>query len=62
MAGYSRQSLIEGIEQCHKNIETFNEAIRKEHETIAEYKFYIQKIDEHEKLEKQIKENVTNDS
>jgi hypothetical protein len=52
MAGYSKNSLIEGIKNCKKNIETFKAAIKKEHQTIEEYKFYIQKIDEHEKQQK----------
>ena len=51
MPGYSKQSLIEGIANCYKAISTFKDAIKKEEQTIEEYKFYIQEIDKKEKLE-----------
>lgn len=44
MAGFSVESLERGILACEKNIITFEEAIKKENNTIEEYRFMIKTI------------------
>jgi len=41
---YNTESLKRGIDACMKNIQIFQDAIRKEKETIEQYKFYIKEI------------------
>jgi len=41
MSDYNADSLREGIEKCLKNIVMFNDAIKKEEETIVEYNGHI---------------------
>jgi len=40
--GYSIESLKNGIVACEKNIETFEQAIKTERETIKDYQFMIE--------------------
>lgn len=57
---YNKDSLINGIEACKKNIQTFEDAIQKERDTIKEYYAMIDTIDELErsaKVKKQIESN-----
>lgn len=44
MPDYNKDSLRAGIQNCRKNIQVFEDAIRKEKETIQEYNFYISEI------------------
>ena len=44
MPNYNIDSLRNGIEGCKRNIQVFEDAIRKEKETIQEYSFYISEI------------------
>ena len=44
-AGYSVESLENGIEACKKNIQTFEDAIEKERETIKDYRYMIEEIE-----------------
>ncbi len=44
--GYSVESLHNGIQSCKVNIKTFEDAIGKERETIANYKWMIERIEE----------------
>jgi len=48
---YSVDGLQAGIENCQKNIQVFEEAIRKEKETIQQYNFYISQLLRKEKLQ-----------
>lgn len=41
---YSIDGLQVGIENCRKNIQVFEDAIRKEKETIQQYNFYISQL------------------
>jgi hypothetical protein len=41
MADYDIDGLRDGIEQCRKNIKTFEEAIENERQTIATYRDHI---------------------
>ncbi len=50
MAGYSVESLKEGIEKCKVNIIIFEEAQDRERDTIKEYRFMIETI-ERKKIE-----------
>lgn len=49
MPDYNIDSLRAGIQNCRKNIQVFEDAIRKEKETIQEYNFYISEILKKEK-------------
>jgi hypothetical protein len=53
MPKYNKDSLRNGIENCRKNIQIFEDAIRKEKQTIQEYSFYISEI---LKKEKEVRE------
>jgi hypothetical protein len=44
--GYSVDSLRDGIKACEVNIVTFQDAIKRERETIANYKWMIDKLAE----------------
>jgi hypothetical protein len=46
---YSVEGLQAGIENCRRNIQVFEDAIRKEKETIQQYNFYISEIVRKEK-------------
>jgi hypothetical protein len=46
-------SLKAGIDNCRKNIQVFEDAIRKEKETIQEYNFYIAEILKKKKSEEE---------
>jgi len=48
--GYSIDGLKRGIDNCVKNIQVFQDAIRREKETIEKYKFYIKEILKKEKV------------
>lgn len=41
---YSLEGLRRGIDNCLKNIQVFEDAIRKEQDTIREYKGYIKEL------------------
>lgn len=45
---YDINSLKLGIEACKKNIVTFEEAIKKEQQTIADYKIMMNEIQKKE--------------
>jgi hypothetical protein len=49
MPEYSIENLKHGIKQAEKNIETFEEAIRKERETIGQFKWMIEQAARKEK-------------
>jgi hypothetical protein len=49
---YSIEGLEHGIENCKKNIVTFEEAIKKERETIDEYYRMIDVLKEKERAKK----------
>jgi hypothetical protein len=53
MPNYSVDGLKAGIDNCRKNIQVFEDAIRKEKETIQEYSFYISEILKKEKAAKE---------
>ena len=42
---YSIENLKRGIEQAEGNVATFEEAIRKEHETIGQFKWMIEQAE-----------------
>lgn len=44
MPEYNVDGLKAGIDNCRKNIQVLEDAIRKEKETIQEYRFYITQI------------------
>jgi len=48
---YNVDSLKIGIEKAKVNIQTFKDAIQKEHDTIKEYEGYIKVIHDKEELE-----------
>jgi len=50
---YDIKGLKHGIEQCHKHIKTFEEAIEKERQTIKEYIIYIDELEKQAKLKEQ---------
>ena len=50
---FNSDSLMRGIEQCKKNIKTFEEAIEKERNTIQEYYDMIEQNREREAFEKE---------
>jgi len=50
--GYSTESLENGIESCKKNIQTFEDAIDKERNTIKEYRDMIETVQRKEREEK----------
>jgi len=54
---YNINSLKDGIEQAKKNIIIFEEAIRKEGETIEEYRGMISHLEQEKKLA-EIKEQL----
>lgn len=43
--GYSVESLHNGIRSCEVNIKTFEDAIKKERQTMVEYRWMIEKIE-----------------
>lgn len=45
MPNYSVDNLKHGIQQARKNIQTFEDAIEKENETIKQFKFMIETIE-----------------
>jgi len=49
---YSVPGLQAGIVNCQKNIQVFEDAIRKERETIQQYEFFIAQIVKKEKEQK----------
>jgi multidrug resistance efflux pump len=49
MPEFSVEGLKRGIEQAEKNIQTFEDAIRKEQETIGQYKWMIEQAKRKEK-------------
>ena len=49
---YSTESLEHGIEQCKKNIQTFEEAIKKERDTIDQYYGMIDALKEKARVQK----------
>ncbi len=49
---YSAESLERGIENCKKNIKTFEDAIQKERDTINEYYGMIDILKEKERVKK----------
>lgn len=51
---YTVEGLEHGIEQCEKNIRTFKDAIKKELDTIVEYKILIEGIKKKEAIPKKI--------
>jgi hypothetical protein len=53
---YSIEGLEHGIENCKKNIVTFEEAIKKERETIDEYYRMIDVLKEKERAKKALEE------
>jgi len=44
--GYSVESLYNGIQQAKVNVKAFEDAINRERETMANYKWMIDKIEE----------------
>ena len=50
---FKKEALERGIEQCKKNIETFEEAIQKERNTIKDYYRMIEHNETQERLEKE---------
>lgn len=57
-AGYSVESLENGIKGCKKNIQTFEDAIEKERETIKDYRYMIEEI-EVQKRQAKIREEMS---
>jgi len=53
---HSIEGLERGIEHCKKNIETFEDAIQKERETIDEYYRMIDALKEKERVQKALKQ------
>lgn len=49
MTGYSIESLKRGIEAAKKNMKTFEDAIQKERDTIKEYYFMIDTVEQKER-------------
>ena len=49
---YNTDALERGIEQCKRNIKTFEEAIEKEYATIKEYRKQIEHNQEQDKIDK----------
>jgi len=58
--GYSVESLHRAIRSCEVNIVTFQDAIEKERQTMASYRWMIEKIEE--KKEKAIEAKVMGDA
>lgn len=58
---YDPKSLRKGIENCKKNIAIFEDAIRKEEETMHQYREWIRTIEEKEILSKPIIIEVNTD-
>jgi len=56
MGGFSVESLENGIESCKKNIQTFEDAIDKERNTIKEYREMIDTVERKEREAKIRKE------
>jgi hypothetical protein len=56
--GYNRESLEQNILKAKKNIQTFEDAISAERETIKKLQHYMDVMDEQERTKKKIKENV----
>lgn len=52
---YSVESLERGIEAARKNIKIFEDAIDKERDTIKEYRFMMEVIEQKESIPKEIK-------
>lgn len=50
---FNSEALERGIEQCKKNIKTFEEAIEKERQTIKDYYAMIEKNEVRERLERE---------
>lgn len=55
---FNSEALERGIEQCKKNIVTFEEAIEKERATIKEYRRQIDHNEEQERLNKIKKSHI----
>ena len=53
---HSIEGLERGIEHCKKNIETFEDAIQKERNTIDEYYRMIDALKEKERVQKALKQ------
>jgi hypothetical protein len=49
MPNYSIENLRRGIKQAEKNIQVFEDAIRKERETIGQFKWMIEQAERKEK-------------
>ncbi len=58
MSGFSVESLERGIESCKKNIQTFEDAIDKERNTIKEYRDMMETIERKER-EAKIREEMS---
>ncbi len=56
--GFSVESLERGIESCKKNIQTFEDAIDKERNTIKEYRQMIETIERKER-EAKVREEMS---
>jgi len=56
MAGFSVEALKKGIKDKEANIGIFEDAIKKEREEIAEYRFMIEQIRKNEETARAIKE------
>lgn len=49
---YNIDSLLNGIEACKRNIQTFEDAIQKERDTIKEYYGMIEAVEKSERFDK----------
>ena len=55
---YDVSGLENGIEGCKKNIKTFEEAIKKENDTINQYNDMISAIKKKEKFDHEMKNRI----
>lgn len=58
---YDPESLRKGIENCKKNIAIFEDAIRKEEETMRQFRDWIRQIEEKKNLAEPIVVGVNRD-
>ena len=62
MPNFSIDNLRHGIQQARKNIQTFEDAIEKENETIKQFKFMIETIEKKEDQKQGIVVNGNNNN
>ena len=59
---FNNDALLRGIEQCKKNIKTFEEAIEKERNTISDYYMMMERNQEQERLDKEKQRHIQIDN